>query len=60
LVVGRPLAVVVDAADIDAALRDALGRLRVKEAANEVAEALGLPRRDVYQRALALKDGDAR
>ena len=59
LVVGRPLAVVADAADIDAALRDALGRLRVKEAANEVAEALGLPRRDVYQRALALKDGDA-
>lgn len=59
LVVGRPLAVVAEAADIDAALRLALGRLRVKEAANEVAEALGLPRRDVYQRALALKDEDA-
>lgn len=60
LVVGRPLEVVAEAADIDAALRDAMGRLRVKEAANAVAEALGLPRRDVYQRALALKDEDAR
>jgi len=59
LVVGRPLAVAVQPADIDAALRLALGRLRVKEAATEVAEALGLPRRDVYQRALALKDEDA-
>lgn len=60
LVVGKPLEVVAEAADIDAALRDAMGRLRVKEAANAVAEALGLPRRDVYQRALALKDEDAR
>ena len=58
LVVGRPLAVAADAADVDAALRAALGRLHVKQAAAEVAEALGLPRRDVYQRALALKDGD--
>ena len=51
-------AVAADAADVDAALRAALGRLHVKQAAAEVAEALGLPRRDVYQRALALKDGD--
>ena len=58
LVVGRPLAVAADAADVEAALRAALGRLHVKQAAAEVAEALGLPRRDVYQRALALKDGD--
>ena len=58
LVVGRPLAVAADAAYVDAALRAALGRLHVKQAAAEVAEALGLPRRDVYQRALALKDGD--
>lgn len=57
LVVGRPLAVAPDAADVDAALRAALDRLRVKDAAAEVAEALGLPRRDVYQRALALKEG---
>ncbi|NKX44104.1 16S rRNA (cytidine(1402)-2'-O)-methyltransferase [Roseicyclus persicicus] len=56
LVVGRPLDVAPEAADVEAALREALGRLRVKEAAAEVAEALGLPRRDVYQMALALKD----
>lgn len=57
LVVGRPLEVAPDAGDVDAALLAALGRLRVKDAAAEVAEALGLPRRDVYQRALALKKG---
>ena len=56
LVVGRPLAVTADAADVDAALRAAMGRMRVKDAASAVAEALALPRRDVYQRALALKD----
>jgi 16S rRNA (cytidine1402-2'-O)-methyltransferase len=57
LVVGRPLEVAPDATDVDAALHEALGRLRVKDAAAEVAEALGLPRRDVYQRALALRQG---
>jgi len=57
LVVGRPVPVVPEAADVDAALAEALGRLRVKDAATEVAEALGLPRRDVYQRALAMKEG---
>ncbi|HEV2532492.1 16S rRNA (cytidine(1402)-2'-O)-methyltransferase [Phenylobacterium sp.] len=43
------------AADADAALRDALGRLRPAEAAAEVAKALGLPRRDLYRRAMELK-----
>jgi 16S rRNA (cytidine1402-2'-O)-methyltransferase len=42
-------------ADIDAALRDAMGRLSVSRAAAEVAASLGLPRREVYERALALK-----
>lgn len=59
LVVGPPLAVVPSEGDLDAALVEALGRARVKEAATEVAEALGLPRRDVYQRALALKRGES-
>ncbi|AHM02850.1 rRNA small subunit methyltransferase I [Roseibacterium elongatum DSM 19469] len=44
-------------ADIDAALQEALGRLRVKDAAAEVAARLNVPRRDLYQRALALKEG---
>jgi len=43
------------AADVDTALADALARLRPAEAAAEVAKALGLPRREVYQRAMALR-----
>jgi len=43
-----------DAGDLDAALRDALAAGSIKDAARDVAEALGLPRREVYQRALAL------
>jgi 16S rRNA (cytidine1402-2'-O)-methyltransferase len=42
-------------ADADAALRDALGRLSPADAASEVARALGLPRRDLYRRALDLR-----
>ena len=40
---------------VDAALGEALGRLSVSRAAAEVAERLGLPRRQVYERALQLK-----
>lgn len=43
------------AADADTALRDALTRLKPAEAASEVAKALGLPRRDLYRRAMELK-----
>lgn len=43
------------AADADLALREALGRLKPAEAAGEVARALGLPRRELYRRALELK-----
>lgn len=43
------------AADADAALRDALTRLKPADAAAEVAKALGLPRRDLYRRAMELK-----
>jgi 16S rRNA (cytidine1402-2'-O)-methyltransferase len=42
-------------ADVDAALRKALATMGVKEAAQTVAAATGLSRRDLYQRALALK-----
>lgn len=41
-----------DDATLDAALAEAMARLSVKDAAAEVALRLGLPRRDVYQRAL--------
>jgi 16S rRNA (cytidine1402-2'-O)-methyltransferase len=42
-------------AEIDAALRAAMARLSPSRAAAEVAEALGLPRKRAYERALALK-----
>jgi 16S rRNA (cytidine1402-2'-O)-methyltransferase len=42
-------------ADVDEALREAMTRLSTSRAAAEVAQSLGLPRRDVYERALALK-----
>jgi 16S rRNA (cytidine1402-2'-O)-methyltransferase len=45
-------------ADTEALLLEALGRLSLKDAVAEVADATGLPRRDVYQRALALVKGD--
>lgn len=48
-----------NAADLDDLLRRALERLSVKDAVGEVALATGRPRREVYQRALALaKDVD--
>ncbi|SMF77112.1 16S rRNA (cytidine(1402)-2'-O)-methyltransferase [Allosphingosinicella indica] len=43
------------AVDVDAALAEAMTRLSPSRAAAEVAAALGLPRRDVYERAQALK-----
>jgi 16S rRNA (cytidine1402-2'-O)-methyltransferase len=43
------------AADVDAALREAMARLSPSRAAADVAQRLRLPKRDVYERALALK-----
>lgn len=42
--------------DVDAALRDALAHHSVREASDLVSTELGLPRREVYARALRLKD----
>lgn len=53
--VGPPLKREIGEADLDAALAVALQTMRVKDAAQAVSAALGLPRRDVYNRALALK-----
>jgi len=52
----EPLA---EAVDLDTLLREALGRLSVKEAVLEIASVTGRPRREVYQRALALAKDEA-
>jgi 16S rRNA (cytidine1402-2'-O)-methyltransferase len=54
VVIDRAAIRAADPADIDAALREALQCHSVKDAAALVAEALGLPRRQVYQTALKL------
>ncbi|MFA8443283.1 16S rRNA (cytidine(1402)-2'-O)-methyltransferase [Yoonia sp.] len=56
VLVGRAGAVAVADDDVDAALREAMKTMRVKDAATVVAGALGLPRRQVYQMALTLGD----
>lgn len=55
VLVGPGRETAASAADADTALKDALTRLRPAEAAAEVAKALGLPRRDLYRRAMELK-----
>ncbi|MGQ0565683.1 MAG: 16S rRNA (cytidine(1402)-2'-O)-methyltransferase [Gemmobacter sp.] len=54
LLIGRPPPVTVAEDDIDDALRTALLQVSVKAAAAEVSASLGLPRREVYQRALRI------
>jgi len=44
----------IGAAETETMLRQALKRVSLKDAVGEVADATGLPRREVYQRALAL------
>lgn len=55
VVVGPPTEATPDAATLDSELRRALSTASVRDAAAEVAEALGLPRRQVYGRALELE-----
>jgi len=55
ILVGPGREIEASAADADAALADALTRLKPAEAAAEVAKALGLSRRDLYRRAMELK-----
>jgi 16S rRNA (cytidine1402-2'-O)-methyltransferase len=59
VIVGPPgEAAAASEADADALLIEALGRLSASGAAGEVAKATGLPRRDLYARALAIKGGE--
>ena len=55
VVIGPPHEIAAGPADADAALTEALGRLSPADAAREVADALGLPRRELYRRALDLQ-----
>jgi 16S rRNA (cytidine1402-2'-O)-methyltransferase len=55
LIIAPPAAAApLDIGDADALLRRALMRASLKDAVGEVAQATGLPRREVYRRALAL------
>ena len=47
-----------DAGEVDALLRRALQHASVKDAVSDVAAATGRPRREIYQRALALSEDD--
>jgi 16S rRNA (cytidine1402-2'-O)-methyltransferase len=49
-----------DAGQVDDLIRKALARVSMKDAVGEVAMATGLPRRDIYQRALELAKDNGR
>ncbi len=57
LLIGPPEKSAVSDEDIDAALQEALKTLSVKQAAAEIATRFDRAKRDIYQRALSLKDG---
>jgi 16S rRNA (cytidine1402-2'-O)-methyltransferase len=58
LLVGPPADAVTDMAKVDAALKAALAFMPVKAAAEMIAGLTGTPRKQIYDRALELKDGD--
>jgi 16S rRNA (cytidine1402-2'-O)-methyltransferase len=57
LVIDRPERTRASATALRDALSEAMGRVSLREAAAEVAASLGLPRREVYQAALELREG---
>ncbi|GAK43763.1 uroporphyrin-III C/tetrapyrrole methyltransferase [Tepidicaulis marinus] len=56
LVVGPPEKAGPEAGDLDTLLATAMDELSLKEAVKEVTEMTGLPRKEVYRRALELKE----
>ena len=60
LVIAPPTVARPSADDADALLRRALSRVSLKDAVGEVAVATGLPRRELYQRALILAEEENR
>jgi 16S rRNA (cytidine1402-2'-O)-methyltransferase len=59
ILVGPPSARAPDTKRLDLLLDKALPFMPVRAASELIAEALGLPRKDVYRRALELKNDDA-
>jgi 16S rRNA (cytidine1402-2'-O)-methyltransferase len=57
LVIHRAAPAAASAATVDTALREALARRSLRDAADEVAAQFGVPRKEAYRRALQLKDG---
>ena len=57
VVIDRARAAAVQPAEVEARLKEALECHSMRDAAAEVSQALGLPRRQVYQMALRLADG---
>lgn len=58
LVIGRGVRPPPDEDAVREALVQAMGHMRLKDAATSVAGAFGMPRRQVYQLALAMQEGD--
>ncbi|OYU68827.1 MAG: 16S rRNA (cytidine(1402)-2'-O)-methyltransferase [Alphaproteobacteria bacterium PA2] len=58
ILVGPGVAQAATSDQVDQALRDALARLRPADAAAEVSKAYGLPRRELYNRVMALRAED--
>ncbi|WP_224813775.1 16S rRNA (cytidine(1402)-2'-O)-methyltransferase [Hasllibacter sp. MH4015] len=56
LLISRATATAPDADDVEAALRAAMADMPLKAASTQVADAMGLPKRDVYQMGLRLKN----
>jgi 16S rRNA (cytidine1402-2'-O)-methyltransferase len=57
IVVGPPEPAAPDHADLDGRLRAALAKLGIRDAAATVAAQTGLPRSELYRRALAIRGG---